>query len=53
MIKRGELEKVKWVDEILKLDTEWRTKLKEINRLRHERNKIAVEIGKRRKRRTR
>ncbi|MFA4647068.1 serine--tRNA ligase [Pyrococcus kukulkanii] len=49
LIKRGELEKVKWIDEILKLDAEWRAKLKEINRLRHERNKIAVEIGKKRK----
>jgi len=49
LIKRGEIEKLKWIDEILELDKKWRENLKKINNLRRERNKIAVEIGKRKK----
>jgi len=49
LIKRGELEKLKWIDEILELDEKWRENLKKINLLRRERNRLAVEIGKRKK----
>ncbi len=49
LIKRGELEKLKWIDEILELDKKWRENLRKINQLRRERNRIAVEIGKRKK----
>ncbi|AHF80550.1 serine--tRNA ligase [Thermococcus paralvinellae] len=49
LIKRGELEKLKWIDEILELDKRWRENLRKINQLRRERNRIAVEIGKRKK----
>ncbi|AIF69238.1 seryl-tRNA synthetase [Palaeococcus pacificus DY20341] len=49
LLKRGEIEKLKWIDEILELDAKWRENLKQINVLRRERNKIAVEIGKRKK----
>ena len=38
-------EDVKVVDEILDLDIKWRNALKEIERLRHERNVKSVEIG--------
>ncbi len=37
------------VDEILKYDSLWRDALKEIEKLRHERNKKSVEIGKMKK----
>jgi len=49
LIKRGELEKLRWIDEILELDKKWRENLREINNLRRERNKLAIEIGKRKK----
>ncbi|RLF78698.1 serine--tRNA ligase, partial [Thermococci archaeon] len=49
LIKRRELEKLKWIDEILELDKKWRDNLKRINLLRRERNRLAVEIGKRKK----
>ncbi|KPU62635.1 seryl-tRNA synthetase [Thermococcus sp. EP1] len=49
LIKRGELEKLQWIDEILELDKKWRENLKEINALRRERNRLAIEIGKRKK----
>ncbi|RLF84143.1 serine--tRNA ligase, partial [Thermococci archaeon] len=49
LIKRGELEKLRWIDEILELDKKWRKNLREINNLRRERNKLAIEIGKRKK----
>ncbi|WP_457754464.1 serine--tRNA ligase [Thermococcus sp.] len=49
LIKRGELEKLKWIDEILELDKKWRENIRKINQLRRERNRIAVEIGKRKK----
>ena len=49
LIKRDELEKLKWIDEILELDKKWRENLRKINQLRRERNRIAVEIGKRKK----
>ncbi len=49
LLKRGEMEKLKWVDEILELDARWRENLRKINQLRKERNRLAVEIGKRKK----
>ncbi|HDL60337.1 MAG TPA: serine--tRNA ligase, partial [candidate division WOR-3 bacterium] len=49
LIKRGELKKLRWIDEILELDKKWRENLREINNLRRERNKLAIEIGKRKK----
>ncbi|NJE85699.1 serine--tRNA ligase [Thermococcus sp. CX2] len=49
LIKRGEIEKLKWIDEILELDAKWRENLRKINQLRRDRNRIAVEIGKRKK----
>ncbi len=49
LIKRGETEKLKWIDEILELDKKWRENLKKINQLRRERNQLAVQIGKRKK----
>ena len=49
LIKRGEKEKVKWIDEILELDRKWRENLRKINALRKERNQLAVQIGRRKK----
>ncbi|WP_048152418.1 serine--tRNA ligase [Palaeococcus ferrophilus] len=49
LLKRGEIEKLKWIDEILELDEKWRENLRRINALRKERNSIAMEIGKRKK----
>ncbi len=49
LIKRGEIEKLKWIDEILELDRRWRENLRKINTLRRDRNRIAVEIGRRKK----
>jgi hypothetical protein len=49
LIKRGEIEKLKWIDEILELDRKWRENLKRINALRKERNQLAVQIGKRKR----
>ncbi len=49
LIKRGEIEKLKWIDEILELDRRWRENLRKINTLRRDRNRIAIEIGKRKK----
>ncbi|ASJ10993.1 serine--tRNA ligase [Thermococcus sp. P6] len=49
LLKRGEIEKLKWIDEIRELDRKWRENLRKINQLRKERNRLAVEIGKRKK----
>lgn len=49
LLKRGEIEKLRWIDEILELDAKWRENLRQINVLRRERNRIAVEIGKKKK----
>ncbi len=43
---RKRFESTEIVDEILDYDAKWRSALKEIERLRHERNKKSVEIGK-------
>lgn len=43
--RRGDLAKAGWVDELLRLDAEWRKELTEVNKLRELRNKITEEIG--------
>lgn len=47
--KRKDTEKVKWVDEIINIDSKWRSLKQEVDRLRHERNVITDEIMKLRK----
>lgn len=46
LARRGDLTKVEWVDEVLRLDTEWRKLLTEVNNLRERRNRITEEIAK-------
>jgi len=46
LARRGDLAKVEWVDEVLRLDTEWRKLLTEVNSLRERRNRITEEIAK-------
>jgi len=43
--KRGDKEKLLWIDEILELDREWRKLKSKTDELRHRRNKVALEIG--------
>lgn len=47
--KRKDTEKIKWIDELLNLDKEWRSLKQEVDRLRHERNVVTEEIMKLRK----
>ena len=49
LTRRGNLEKIEWVDQILELDAEWRRMLTEVNRLREQRNRVTEEIAKLRK----
>jgi seryl-tRNA synthetase len=49
LTRRGDLQKIEWVNELLKLDAEWRKVLTEINKLREQRNKITEEIARLRK----
>jgi len=44
--KRDEKEKIKWVDEVLKLDDEWRKLKGEADELRSRRNALSMEINK-------
>jgi len=44
--KRGDKEKEKWVDEVIKKDEEYRKQLQEAQQLRKKRNEITVEIDK-------
>ena len=44
--KRKDREKLAWVDETIRLDREWRELKARTDELRHERNTIALEIGK-------
>jgi seryl-tRNA synthetase len=44
--KRGDLDTLKMVDELKKTDKKWRTSLKELEKLRHTRNKVSAEIAK-------
>lgn len=46
LARRGDLAKVEWVNEVLRLDTEWRKLLTEVNSLRERRNRITEEIAK-------
>ena len=43
--KRGDLDKITWVDDVLKYDKEWRSLITEANRLREQRNKVTAEIA--------
>ena len=43
--KRGEEEKIKWVDQLLEHDQKWRAGLKRVEKLRHERNVITEAIA--------
>ncbi len=43
--KRGDVEKLKMLDELIEHDEKWRQTLTELNRLRHERNVITVDIA--------
>jgi len=45
LTRRGDPAKVEWVDELLRLDVEWRKMSTEVNRLRELRNKITEEIA--------
>lgn len=45
LTRRGNLEKIEWVDELLRLDVEWRRMMTEVNRLREQRNRITEEIA--------
>jgi len=45
LARRGDLAKVEWVDEVLRLDIEWRKLLTEVNSLRERRNRITEEIA--------
>lgn len=45
LTRRGDLEKIEWVDELLRLDVEWRRMMTEVNRLREQRNRITEEIA--------
>jgi seryl-tRNA synthetase len=47
--RRGEEEKVAWVDELLANDTKWRSTQSEANNLRSKRNKITEQIAQLRK----
>lgn len=43
--KRKDKEKLKWVDEVIKLDNEWRKQIKSRDKLKQLRNKVSKEIG--------
>ncbi len=45
LVKRGDLDKVKWVDELLEHDKKWRELKKKIDKLRGKHNKITEEIS--------
>ncbi len=47
--KRLDAEKIKWVDETVKLDKSWRSSVQELNELRRRRNTITQEISKSKK----
>ncbi len=46
LVKRGDMDKVKWVDELLEHDKKWRELTLEANKLRERHNKITEEISK-------
>ena len=43
--KRGDVEKLKMLDELIEYDEKWRRSLTELNRLRHERKVVTVDIA--------
>jgi len=47
--KRGDLDKIDWIDQLLQDDRSWRDLLTEANNLRNKRNRLTEEIGRRRK----
>jgi len=48
--KRGDLEKLKMFDDLIEYDRKWRRSLTELNKLRHERKVITVDIANLKKR---
>ncbi len=48
--KRGEKEKIEWVDKLLRYDKLWRESLKSLENLRHKRNTITEKIAELRRR---
>jgi len=44
--KRGAIDKIKLLDEVIELDQEWRSEIKKLNKLREEKNKLVAEIAK-------
>ena len=49
--KRGDLEKLKMLDDLIEYDKHWRRLLTEVNELRHRRNVVTAEIASLKKRR--
>jgi len=47
--RRGELDKISWVDDLLKKDSEWRKLKKEVDELRRQRNDISLKINEEKK----
>jgi seryl-tRNA synthetase len=47
--RRGDLDKIAWIDELIKDDKNWRNTQTEANNLRNKRNRLTEEIGRRRK----
>jgi len=43
--KRGDVERLKMLDELIECDKKWRESLTELNRLRHERKVVTVDIA--------
>ncbi len=49
--KRNEIEKIAWLDDLLKRDAEWRKLKTEIDELRHKRNEVSMKINEAKKQR--
>jgi len=47
--KRRDEDKIKWVDEVLKLDAQWKSYKKEVDDLRHSRNVVSEQINRAKK----
>ncbi|MFC1647848.1 serine--tRNA ligase [Nanoarchaeota archaeon] len=43
--KRKDLEKIAWLDDLLKIDEKWRKLKQDVDNLRHERNKLSQEVN--------
>ena len=46
MEKRNQIEKIKWLDDLLQKDLEWKQIKKDIDDLKHKRNRLSEEINK-------